>query len=218
MEKLLLLHGPGINSSRRKLTDLRKGFDPADILVFGPDENLGQILINLQTPSLFTQERLFILENPPEDFTLENLPINSTLVLWFDHQIDEKKPVMGWVRKQGQVLFFEEVKEVSVFPFLDALGMKDKNAFLKLQQLGKTGADTGYIVSMILYLLRTLVVPNKNAPAFVKEKVLRQKKNFSDAQLISFYKFVLETDFKIKSGLLEPDQAQFLLVNKFVTD
>ncbi|MBI2338144.1 hypothetical protein HYU95_03075 [Candidatus Daviesbacteria bacterium] len=69
---------------------------------------------------------------------------------------------------------------------------------------------------MSFYLLRNLAVTSKKAPQFVKDKLQRQRKNFSLEKVISLYKEVLEIDFKIKSGLLEKPQAEFLLVNKFL--
>lgn len=219
MGKLLLLHGPAVTSSRKKLSEIKKGFDPANVVVFEPGSSVGRIIADVQTVPIFGQDRLFILENPPEDIDYRLSPADYWLIFWFDHEVGEKKPLMSWLRQsKGEALFFKEEKEVSVFPFLDDLGNKDKNAFVKLNRLKAENLDSQYIIAMIFYLLRSLTVIKKNAPEFVRQKQLRQKKNFSAADLVKLYRFVLETDFKIKSGLLEPEQAEFSLVSRFIAN
>lgn len=220
MERLLLLHGAGINSSRKKLTELKRQFDPNDISIFGEEVSLADLKTHLSSISLFSSNRLVILENPSEE-PIPDLPLltnHLSLILWFAYEINEKKPLMQWVRaNKGQVLLFEEAKEASVFPFLDCLGTKDKKAFVKLNELRKEGLEIQYIITMIFYLLRNLTAVKKDAPQFVKQKLQKQRKNFSGKDLVNLYRFVLETDFKIKSGLLEPDLAEFLIVNRFLT-
>lgn len=215
--KLLLLHGVGIASSRQKLTAIKKDFDPNDVLTFDAGAAVEDIKNNLSNTPLFANDRLVVLENPPEDFIYE-LSVNYQLVLWFDHQLNEKKPTLEWVKKnKGEILYFPEEKEVSVFPFLDSLGNKDKKAYLKLAQLKRAGLDTQYIITMVFYLLRTLTVINKNTPQFVKEKLAKQRQNFLSSDLVNLYKFVLEIDFKIKSGFLKEEMAEFLLLNRFLS-
>lgn len=231
--KLLLLHGAAINSSRAKLSSLKKGFDPFDIVVYEKGFDVNQVLGSLLTLPFLSNDRLIILENPPEDFaphTLNTIP--RTLILWFDHEVSEKKPVMEWVKDKGQVLYFEESKEVSVFPFLDYLADQDKKAFLEVDKLKRVGFDIQYLITMVFYLLRNLVTTPKKAPEFVRKKLAKQKERFelediknlynatryktrSDI-IASYYKDILEIDFKIKSGLLEKDQAEVLLINLFL--
>ena len=125
---------------------------------------------------------------------------------------------MEWVKKEkGEVLFFPEAREVSVFPLLDYLANKDNKAFLEIKKLKNAGYDIFYFITMTFYLLRNLVATPKTAQQFVKDKLIRQRKNFSLERLTNLYKEILEIDFKIKSGLLEKDQAEFLLVNKFTS-
>ena len=135
--KLQLLHGPALSSSRAKLLSIKQKFDPNNVVMFDPSTSSGQgsvenIQAVLMTPSLLSEEQLIILENPDETFTDYTLyPIPYTLIFWFDHEVLNKKPIMEWVKKeQGELLFFPEAKEVSVFPFLDLLASGDKKAFL----------------------------------------------------------------------------------------
>lgn len=222
--KLLLLHGPAITSSRGKLIDIKSKFDINSIVVFEKGSDIQTIIASISTLSLISDERLIILENPPEDFTnyqllaSRNEPItNYQLIIWFDHEITDKKPVLSWMREnKGETLYFPESKEISVFPFLDKLGAKEFGAYLEMDKLKKNGYDGQYLIIMIFYLLRNLVATPKKARDFVKKKMIRMRKNFTLEKLIDLYKFVLETDFKIKSGLLESNQAEFLLVYNFI--
>lgn len=214
--KLLLLHGPGKTGSRTKLINIKKGFDPSNVVVFEEGVDLGVIGDNLVSTSLFSEERLVILEDPPEDFTPDTLN-TDTLVFWFDHEVGDKKPITQWVKKErGEILYFPESKEVTVFPFLNLLATKDNKAFLEIKKLKDSGYDVFYFITMVFYLLRNLVYTPKSAKDFVKKKNAKMRTNFSQQELVYLYKFVLETEFKIKSGFMELEQAEFLLVNKFM--
>lgn len=217
---LLLLHGPAIEASRRKLQDLRKKFNPETIVVFEEGTDLQVIKGSLVTSPLFSDQQLIIVENPAEDLAHYTLYPKSdssqaslilyTLILWFDHEVDTKK----W--SGFKPLFFPEAKEVSVFPFLDYLAAKDKKAFLEIEKLKTAGFDIHYLLTMAFYLLRSLAVTPKTAPDFVRRKLAKQRAKFSLEDIKGLYKDLLEIDFKLKSGLLEKPQAEFLLVNKFL--
>lgn len=215
--KLLLLHGPAKTASRKKLVEIKQKFDQNNIVVFEEGSELEIVLASLATPSLFLEQQLIILENPQEDFiNFPLIPQSCTLILWFDHEVSFKKPIIGWVRKtKGEILFFPEAKEVSVFPFLDYLAAKDKKAYLEMAKLKTAGFDIQYFITMVFYLLRNLVVTPKTAPSFVKDKLLRQRRNFTLAKITKSYKEIIEIDFRIKSGLMDNKQAEFSLVNLF---
>lgn len=218
--KLLLLHGPGVTSSRIKLTNFKKEFNEEDSIVFEDGVDLSQLKDSLTTLPLLSDQRLVILENPPEDTILDlSVPTPSgslNLILWFDHEVSDKKKVMQWVKKNGQVLYFPEGREISIFPFLDCLANKEKRAFSEANKLKIAGYDFYYLITMVFYLLRSLVVSPKSSPQFVKNKLLKQRANFSRKDLESLYKSMLDLDFKIKKGLMETSQAEFSLINKFI--
>ena len=217
--KLVLLHGPARVASRKKLLDLKQKFDPNNVVVFEEGSNIKDIADNLVSTSLFSDERLVILENPDENLTFDSYD-SLTLVLWFDHEVGEKKPIMEMAKKEkGEIIYFPEGREISVFPFLDLLATRSPKAYLELNNLQKTHekfSDNQYLITMILYQLRNLVTPSKTAPGFVKQKLEKQRKNFTTEELVNLYKFVLDSDYKIKSGLMDNSQAEFLIVNRFI--
>lgn len=219
MMKLHLLHGQGIISSRSKLQSIKKGFDPNNIVVFGAESTTEQIIGSLLTPSLFPEDRLIILENLPDDFTPDSLLItdHSSLIFWFDHEINPKSPLLEFVtRFKGEVSFFDMSKETSVFPLLDCLANKDKKAFLEVQKLKLSGFDIFYILTMVFYLLRSLSATPGKAPEFVKKKLAKQRTNFASEKIVNLYQKNLEIEFNLKTGILDQTQAGFLLVDLFI--
>lgn len=218
--RVVLLHGPAQISSRSRLLEIKKSFTPDEIVTFSEGSNLQDILGTISTPSLLSTNQLTILENPPEDLDLPLANDNLSLVLWFDHEVSVKKSILESVKKnRGEILFFPAEKEASIFPFLDLLGNRDKKAYLELAKLQKTHekfSDMQYLSTMIFYLLRSLLITPTNAAPFVKQKLDKQRKNFSQNELENLYRATLETDFKIKSGLLDLKQAQFQLIDNFV--
>ncbi len=218
--KLLLLHGQGIINSRKKLIDIKGRYKPEDITVFSGNINIEELLGNLMTINLLAAERLVVIENPPDTLEVKylDLPDGVTVVFWLDHEVTATKLLLKLVKSlNGEILFFAPDKEVSVFPFLDALGNRDKKAFILLEQLKAEKIDLQYTITMILYLLRSLVAPNDNVPQFVKNKLSKQLQNFSMEGIKANYRFILETDFKLKSGLIEKKQAEFQIVQKFMS-
>ena len=207
----LLLHGSAKSASRKKLIELKQKFDPNNVVVFEEGSDLQTIKTALFSQSLFTEQQLIIFENPVEEISLYQLPTtNYQLILWFDHEIDPKK------YQAFEISFFPEAKEVSVFPFLDLLAAKDHRAFLEIEKLRAGGFDIYYILTMVFYLLRSLAVTPRKAPDFVRKKLDRQREEFKAERITKLYKEMLEIDFKIKSGYLEKNHAEFLLVNKFL--
>lgn len=217
--KLLLLHGPGKIGSRAKLLDLKHNFDPNNVVVLEGDISAQTVLGNLATLPFLSENRLIILENPGENLivNLPDIPSSITLAIWFDHEVNEKKNIFQFIKESnGEILFFPESKEISIFPFLDSLGIKDRQAFVQLNKLKDGGMETQYMITMLFYLLRSLVMETKTSHEFIRKKILKQKTNFPSEKIIELYRFILEIDFKIKKGLIENLHAEFLLVNRFL--
>lgn len=215
--KLLLLHGSANNASREYLINIKRKFDQNNVVTYESGVSVEEVLGSLMTQPLLGEPQLVVWENPDENLSLDSslLPPTSSLIFWFDHEL-KNKSLLDWVKKNGgQISFFPESKEVSVFPLLDKLANGEKNAFLEVDKLKKGGFDIFYIITMVYYLLRTLTVTPKNAPEFVKKKLNRQRERFDLEKIKNLYKYILEMEFKLKSGLLEKDQAEFLLVNLF---
>lgn len=215
--KIVLLHGPAKLASRTKLLEIKKKFDPNNVVIFDEGSSTQDIKNNLTASSLFSEDRLVILENPQEDFLEYKLPTtNCQLVFWFDKDVVKKSFLESIKMSGGQILYFEESKELSVFPFLDFLAEGNKKAFLEMEKLKSAKQDIHYLITMVFYLLRSLVATPKNAPNFVRAKLQKQRMKFDEKKLRGLYRDLLILDYKLKSGLIELPQAEFSLVKKFI--
>lgn len=217
--KVLLLHGPGEVGSRKKLIEIKEKFDPGSILTYESGVSEKEIFDNFSQISLFGGSRLTVLEDPPETLTLENVKAldDMTLVIWSSKELGQKTQLYKSLANfSPQILFFPEGKEISVFPFLDNLAEGKKEAFLEAKKLVEAGFEFHYLITMVFYLLRTMIAVPKNAPIFVQKKVSRQRQRFPMERITEIYEFLLELNCKVNGGVVESSQAQFLMINKFL--
>lgn len=119
----------------------------------------------------------------------------------------------------------------NIFNLIDALGRKDyQKAMQKLEELIKSGEPEIYILSMIIYQFRNLLLIKdllekgiKNISQktklhpFVLQKTLIQANNFSLNQLKQIYQYLINTDLIIKTGKIEPTLALNLLITKILS-
>lgn len=215
---VLLLHGNGLMSLSNKISQIKKDFDPlTTVELSGKDTSFNNAYLEVLTPQLFSESRLFILEDFNDlDLREINDLKNTTIIFKFNKLLPKNSTILKSAQdKRIQIISFEEPGETPIFPFLDKLGDKNPSA---LGEFEKFHSEWGgqYVLTMIGYLLRRLVLTSKKAPAFIKERVDRQKRNFSLTQLKDLYKSLVETDYKIKSGLIEEKIAITLLVEKII--
>ena len=142
--------------------------------------------------------------------------------LEIDKLISYKKG--GTVKKEDVELLVKEEIHPSIFALIDALGERNiKRATTLLSELLSLGENESYILSMIAYQIRNLLIVKdlleKEKPLslsglhpFVLNKTKSQAKNFTQAQLKEIYYKLLETDLNIKTGQLKPHLALDLLV------
>lgn len=206
--KIIILHGNALVAQSEKIRQLKKEFGSFEILEFsGKEKDFQEVLPILATPQLFSSERLIILDNFDEkNIDLEKLPQDEslTLVFKFSKPLNSSSPLLKTATKfKSQIIPLSEKDESSIFPFLDDLS--NKNAKAAFSKMDKLYEELGfqYILTMIFYMLRRLILPTKSLPPFVLKKLESQKLNFPKPKIIKLYRKVLETDFKIKSGLME---------------
>lgn len=213
--KIYIFHGPGETAKRDKILQIKKGFDPLSISQWsGKEFGFSDIRPSLISGSLFAETRLVILD----DFTdVDLLGINDdslTLVLNFSKTLPSSTHLFKALPQGVIVSQFDEAGETSIFPLLDALSEKNPKA---LQILDKYLDEWGgqYVLTMIAYNLRRFI-QKKNTNAFVSKKIEQQKKNFPQERIKMLYLRVIETDFKIKQGLIEERVGLILLAHSFL--
>ena len=217
---LILLHGNGLTAISNKISAIKKDFDPMSVVqISGKETNFEQTLLELSTPNLFAQERLIVLEDLDDKLDLNRLPTDEklTVILKFSKNLASKSVLLKAAQSlKAQIINLTEIDEASIFPFLDLLADKNPKAIEQMDfRLAEHGGQ--YILTMIFYLLRRMVQPMNKLPLFVAKKIESQKQNFPLEKIDELYKTTLETDFKIKSGLIEEKLGMTLLIDKILT-
>lgn len=212
--KLILIHGSLQTAVLNKLSQIKKDFDALAITEVS-DANF-----NFSSSSgLFSDKRLIILENPDLK-TIEKVLIETdpdlTVVAKFSKTLEKSSPILKKLTgSDAEIITFDETNQISIFPWLDMLGTKNKNS---LKEFEKNYSEFGgqYLLIMLSYFLRRMIQKPKSSSDFMRQKIESQKKNFPIETIKSLYKEIIETDFKIKQGLIEEKLALTLLVGKIL--
>lgn len=216
---IILIHGNAVIAKLNKISAFKKDFDPLSISEFnGKLLTLSQVLPEISTSGLFAQNWLVILEDFEADMDLDLIPDEEslTVILKFNKLLAANSKILKQANQKKVTIFnLTEKEETSIFPFLDSLSEKRKTVLKDLDPLlGALGGQ--YLLTMIFYMLRRLITTPKNLPPFVIKKIESQKRNFSKEKIIDLYKEGLETDLKIKSGLIDEKMGVTLWVHKII--
>lgn len=123
------------------------------------------------------------------------------------------------IKKEDVAFLVKSEIHPSIFALVDALGERDiKKATTLLHQLLSEGQSETYILSMIAYQFRNLLLVLDGSTSglhpFVLEKTKRQLKNFDKKQLKNIYNNLLLTDYQIKTGAIKPSLALDLFISE----
>lgn len=218
--KVILLHGPGKISVNSKALQIKSQFKPLEIKeINGKDASLGTIKTECLTSGLFSEKRLLVVENCDPQISLDSLPKgddNLTLLVVLGN-IPASAQILKSAHNMGaQIYFFPEAKEISVFNFLDLLVDQNAGALIEFEKLYREHGGQ-YLITMIFYQLRKLIVSPKKVPPFVLKKIANQKSKFPPPKIALLYKDAIEADFRFKSGLIDEKTSLALLIQKFLT-
>ncbi len=220
--RVIILDGDNAVIKRQKLSDIKSSFEREAISQFSlKTTSFEQLLMELRTPSFFSDKRLVIAEDVDEKkIDLGRLEKDEavTLVLLINKEVSATalNKLKGEVGKiKLELVSFAQPQDKSIFQFLDLIGDKKVQALGEVEKLyGQFGGQ--YLLTMLIYFLRRMILPGKGGSGFMADKIKRQKSNFSQDALQSYYKLVLETEFLIKTGKVEEKTALLLLVEKMI--
>lgn len=216
---IILLHGNGLVAQGQYLSKLKASYDSLNITeFFGKEEDFAKILPQIATGQLFADKSLVILKDFDKDLDLEQIPSGDTLtvVAVFSRQLAATSTVLKQAQKlKAEVILLSEKEETSIFPFLDLLTDKNPQVFNEFAKV-YDGSNSQYILTMIFYQLRKLVMRPKNMPEFALKKLQRQKNNFPTEKIKYLYQACLQNDYKIKTGLVDDQSALFNIINQFL--
>jgi len=217
---VVIFHGDNTALINTKIDEMKKSYPSSAIERFSlKSESFDQLLMKLSTPSFFDDQRLLIVDESDEKkVELEKLTMdaNMTLVFSFGKELSSSSGILKWANeKKLRVVGISQPQDKRIFAFLDLLAENDSKALSLLDDLIN---DFGcvYLLTMIIFLLRRLVLPLGNAPSFLEAKLKKQKNNFSEGELNLLYEATLLTDYHIKTGRIEERTGLFLLTNSFL--
>lgn len=213
-----ILTGPGEVGKRQHLLQIKLQFDKTAITEYDlKTHDLTTVKDSLLSTPLFTNTRLVILENSPAALNLAEFIGSYQLTLVI---LTQQLPVSSLLFKsakklKAKIIDFAPQKELSAFPFIDALIEKQGTALSKLMKLlEQYGAM--YVFSMIYYLLRRNILPlPKNN--LISKKIAVQKRKYKLTDFIIMYQTTLETEYKIKSGFVSDKLGLTQLVQSCIS-
>lgn len=213
--KLILIYGSFQDAVLKKVSEVKKKIDPLSI----SEISEGASRFDFASPSLFSDKRLIILENPDIEIVEQAISHDDadlTILIKFSKALEKSSLVLKKVLElKGEVLSFDETSQISIFPFLDMLGNLNRRVFIEFEKnYNEMGGQ--YILTMLAYFLRRMVQKPKSGSDFMRQKIETQKRNFNLGRIEKLYREIIETDFKIKQGLTEERFAVTQLVQKIL--
>jgi DNA polymerase III delta subunit len=217
---VVIFHGDNTALINTKIDEMKKSYPVSAIERFSlKSESFEQLLMKISTPSFFDEQRLLIVDDT-EEKKIETTKLitdsSTTVVLSFGKELPTSSTVLKWAQEKNlRVVGISQPQDKRIFTFLDLLAEKNVKALSMLDDLID---DFGcvYLLTMIIFLLRRLVLPLGNAPSFLEAKLKKQKSNFSEQNLISLYERTLLTEYQFKTGKIEERTGMLLLINFFL--
>jgi DNA polymerase III delta subunit len=229
---IYLFHGDDVGASRQALLDLRKNYPADAVSVFeAQDLDSDELLRVLDTPAMFSEKRLIILEGKPPQSVVNNPQLSvsgsATLAFWVREPLKASDKLLKWVRERdGEIRQFRERVPQHVFGFLDALGYKKRQkAFLELHRLLERGESPVYLLTMIVWQIRNLIRAKlslaqrpKGINPYVLRKAQSQSKNFGEEELVLIFKNLLAAEKMLKTTSKDPvlllDQLAYTITRR----
>lgn len=236
---IFLFHGSNPSASREAFLQLRSHYSPLAIFSLSGKANFGQFQEICEPGALLGGVRLIMTEiylkeaghgqtslindEHLPDY-LKNKPESTHVALWFDEELPAQHPLLQALNKEKAVRIFRtNLVPPNVFSFLEELANRRRpEALGKFCYWQKMEINNVYLLTMMVWQLRRLLTffygasPGRLAP-FVRARLSRQIKNFSEKELLSFYEELSVLDVRGKSGETDLSLGLFRLVEKITT-
>lgn len=215
--KIIVIHGSNILASKQYLDSITSRFKAEQVVrSYGKEITKEFLLNNFSGLGLFESERLVVLDNPESDFEIDKLPEAEGvfLVVFYSKELGVSSSILK-SRREVKVVNYSEVADKRIFSFLDLVADRNKRALNQAKELIDEMGEQ-YILTMLYFMLRRLVVGGKKLPSGISRKLENQRVDFSKERIGYFYKRLLEADYKMKSGFDESRMGLFLVVEEMV--
>jgi DNA polymerase III delta subunit len=208
---MLIIHGDNQIVSRNRLQSLLASFKGEIIRLDGKSLDLTIIKQNLESKSLFGQEKFLVIENL---FSLRKSQLKEKLLEYLKKEVYENLIIWEGIKIDGRsLLAFSKAKiekyEIGkiIFRFLDSLTPGNSGNLIQLyhQVLAQNGAEL--ILFMLERQVRQLIMAADlggkglvEGPPWKKTILIRQAGKFKLNQLISLYQKLLAIEYNQKTG------------------
>jgi DNA polymerase III delta subunit len=219
--QLKIFHGDNHSVLLDKIREVLKQYESDSISRYSlKSENFDQIIIALSTATFFAEKRVVIIEDADEKkVVLDQIPDDPDLmvIFFFPKELASGSKILKeGEKKKAQIVSISQPQDKQIFTFLDLLAEKNEKVYGYFDMLYKQYGGQ-YLLTMIIFQLRRLVLPSSLVPPFLKQKIELQQKKFSDGQLPTFYYLTLETEYLIKVGKVEEKTGLLLLISKIIS-
>lgn len=216
--KLTLLYGTDQVAIANTLLRIRSDHPSAEVIELeGAKISTPELKAALGTQGLFGSDRLVLVHKPSEELNLTGLEFGETSLVFISEKElkADSALVLSTKPLHPQVINCNIIQAVTAFPFLDLLFQKNPKVYIELEKL-LAEFGTQYVLTMIGYGLRRLILPSKSSSDFMHKKLDTQKRIFPEEVRAYYYRELLETDFEIKQGEITEKTALVSLIEKFL--
>jgi DNA polymerase III delta subunit len=213
-----LFHGQNVVKSRQELGILVSEYPSSEVDFLKSDEiQLGNLSTLLSTQPMFSKKRLVVLEGKLSASLQKELspifeatPSSCDVAFWHEEFLPKSNKLLLFIQKHhGKIMEYKEYPKEEVFLFLDALAsMKRKDTLEGLFRLIASGQDQVYILNMLIWNFRSMLMVKLNSNGasklhpFVKKKMAQFNQNYSPEDLVEIYRKLLYYEIAVKSGHL----------------
>lgn len=205
---LTVLHGDNVVESRMALSSIKEEYQ--EIITLAGDCDLTTIKQALESPSMFSQKRLVIIENllstkrrdKKEALSYINVSVDFDVILWEKKKID--KNTLSNFQKASTRLF--RLKDI-LFKFLDNIVPGNQNIISLFHQLLKKEPVELIFFHIIRRTRLILALKTKSNIAeltrlspWQQKILLNQAAKFTEDELLKLYDRLFHIDLKQKTG------------------
>lgn len=187
-------------------------------------DNSSEVLGSIETPSLFGDKNLFIIDITDTEFeTLEpmipRISDSSEVILLYRGEIDKRSKEFKLLSKL-KTINYSQVKSNAVFTFVDTLFLGDpKKTYQEYENLMKNKEEELAIFNLIVSTLRSLSYfkfdskLKTKVPPFKKSFFEILAKKYTEEDISNIYNVLAQNDLKFKNGELTSDMLLVHTIN-----
>ncbi|MFH2109334.1 MAG: hypothetical protein ABII16_02645 [Patescibacteria group bacterium] len=222
---ITLIYGDDLETSRRKLIDLKPGGGKA-VTILNAEDNLNTVIMACSSQSLFGDKTFVVAEfskspNSEADFSfIQDISNDCEIIFWVGGNLPAKNDLLVQCRDvKASMLLFQKMATNS-FKFVDALVAKNYDLALRELFLCLRKSDPLEILPSVVFQFRNLLgYKTKSALVlklhpYVQKKSQTAVKRYTQEELILIYCKILECEVAIKTGTMDAELAILNLVEE----